>query len=68
MHKNRQVKEQGVIPIGTCSLEKVISYRSLAKEHPWAEHLTSLPKRGVGTPLSISISNNERVLTTTDCP
>ena len=23
-------------------------YRSLAKEHPLADHLTSLPKRGVG--------------------
>ena len=24
-------------------------YRSLMKEHPWAEHLTSLPKRRVDT-------------------
>ena len=23
-------------------------YRSLMKEHPWADHLTSLPKKGVG--------------------
>ena len=23
-------------------------YCSVAKEHPWAEHLTSQPKRGVG--------------------
>ena len=32
-------------------------YCSLAKEHPWGKHLTSLPKRGVGT-----------VLTTKECP
>ena len=29
-------------------------YRSLAKEHPWVEHLTSLPKRGVGALLYVS--------------
>ena len=28
-------------------------YCSLAKERPWAEHLTSLLKRGVGTLLSV---------------
>ena len=28
-------------------------YCSLAKERPWAEHLTRLPKRGVGALLSI---------------
>ena len=29
-------------------------YRSLMKERPWVEHLTSLPKRGVGTLPSVS--------------
>ena len=35
-------------------------HRSLANEHPWAEHLTSLPKHGVGTLLSVSTFNHER--------
>ena len=35
-------------------------YCSLTKERPWAEHLTSLPKRGVGTLLSVSAINHER--------
>ena len=30
-------------------------YRSLAKERPWAEHLTSLPIKGVGAVLSVFI-------------
>ena len=29
-------------------------YRHLVKERPWVEHLTSLPKRGVGAMLSVS--------------
>ena len=36
------------------------NYRSLPKEHPWAEHLTSLPKRGVGTLSTISAFDHER--------
>ena len=35
-------------------------YRSLAKKGPWAEHLTSLPKRGVGTLSTVSAFNHER--------
>ena len=35
-------------------------YRSLVKECPWAEHLISLPKWGVGTLLSVSAFNYER--------
>ena len=40
-------------------------YRSLAKEHPWAEHLTSLPKGeggvgGGGGLASVSKFNHER--------
>ena len=38
-------------------------YRSLAKKGPWAEHLTSLPKRGVGTLSTVSALNHERVPT-----
>ena len=30
------------------------------KELSWAEHLTSLPKRGVGALLSVSAFNHER--------
>ena len=30
-------------------------YHSLVKEHPWAEHLTSLPKKRVGA-LSVCVS------------
>ena len=30
----------------------------LTREHPWAEHLTSLSKRGVGTLSSVSIFNH----------
>ena len=41
----------------------VAYYRSLSKERPWAEHLTSLPKRGVGTVSNISTFNYERALT-----
>ena len=36
-------------------------YRSLAKEGPWAEHLTSLSKRVVGALSSVSAFNLERV-------
>ena len=36
-------------------------YRSLAKKGPWAEHLTSLPKMGVGALLTVStLTTNER--------
>ena len=35
-------------------------YCSLVKQHPWMEHLTSLPKRGVGTLLSVSTFNHKR--------
>ena len=34
--------------------------RSLAKEGQLAEHLTSLPNRGVGTLLSVSAFKNEK--------
>ena len=49
-----------------CTLWPVTSiciYRSLAKKGPWAEHLTSLPKRGVGALLTVSAFNHERVST-----
>ena len=36
-------------------------YHSLVKEHPLAEHLTSLLKRGVGTLSSVSAFNHKRV-------
>ena len=36
-------------------------YRSLAKECPWAEHLTSLPRKGVGALSSVSTFNHEGV-------
>ena len=38
----------------------VCTYHSLAKECPWAEHLSSPSKRGVGALLSVSASNHER--------
>ena len=38
-------------------------YHSLAKKGPWVEHLTSLPKRGVGALLTVSAFNHERVPT-----
>ena len=37
-------------------------YRSLTKEYPWADHLASLPKRGVGALLCVLH------LTTKECP
>ena len=36
-------------------------YHSLAKERPWTEHLTSLPKRGVGALSSVSTFKHKRV-------
>ena len=36
------------------------TYRNLVKERTWAEHLTSLPKQGVGALLSVSAFNHER--------
>ena len=38
-------------------------YRSLAKKGPWAQHLTSLPKSGVGALSTGSAFNHERVPT-----
>ena len=35
-------------------------YLSFMKEHPWVEHLTCLPKRGMGTLLSVSAFYHER--------
>ena len=35
-------------------------YCILTKELPWVEHLTSLPRRGVGVVLSVSAFNHER--------
>ena len=35
-------------------------YRSLAKQRPWAEHLTSLSKRGVNALSSVSAINHKR--------
>ena len=35
-------------------LIKEMQYCSLPKDRPWAEHLTSMPKRGVGALLSVS--------------
>ena len=35
-------------------------YRSLTKKHLWPEHLTSLPKRVVGTLSSVSAFDRER--------
>ena len=35
-------------------------HRSLAKERPWAEHLTSLPKNGVGAFLIVFALNHKR--------
>ena len=35
-----------------------VQYCSLTKEYPWVEHLTSLPKRGVGTVSSVSAFNH----------
>ena len=38
-------------------------YHSLAKKGPWVEHLTSLPKRGVGALSTVSAFSHERVPT-----
>ena len=38
-------------------------YHSLAKKGPWAEHLASLPKWGVGTLSTVSTFNHERAPT-----
>ena len=35
-------------------------YRSLAKECPWTEHLSSLLKIGVGALLSVSLFNHKK--------
>ena len=35
-------------------------YCNLRKEGPWVEHLTSLPKRGMGALLSVFACNHER--------
>ena len=39
-------------------------YHSLPKERPWAEHLTSLPKRGVGALSTVSAFNQEKSYST----
>ena len=46
---------------GITNNNKLLEYCSLMKEHPWAEHLTSLSKRGAGALLSVSAFNHERV-------
>ena len=48
----------------------IATYQSLAKEHPWAEHLTSLPKRCVGALSCLSTTMKEPpcMLTATHCP
>ena len=38
-------------------------YHSLRKERPWAEHLTSSSKRGMGALLSVAACDHERVPT-----
>ena len=45
------------------SVTSVLQYRSVAKKGPWTEHLTSLPKRGMGTLSTVSAFNHERVPT-----
>ena len=35
-------------------------YCSLVKEHPWAEHLTSMPKRGMGALLNATTFSHKR--------
>ena len=37
-----------------------MNYHSLPKKGPWAEHLTSLPKRGVGALSTVSAFNHEK--------
>ena len=37
-----------------------LTNHSLTKERPWVEHLTSPPKRGVGSLLSVSAFNHEK--------
>ena len=39
---------------------QVLLYHSLTKKYPWAEHLISLPKRGVGALSSVSTFNHKR--------
>ena len=39
---------------------RLYTYFSLMKEYPWAEHLTSPSKRGVGALLSVSAFNHKR--------
>ena len=38
-----------------------VYYDSLAKEHAWAEHHTSLQKRGLRTLLNVSVLNHKKV-------
>ena len=42
-----------------CGKQKLY-YRSLTKKGPWAEHLTSLPKRWVGALSTVSAFNHKR--------
>ena len=54
---NRVYRDSPGIP----NNNKLPEYCSLMKEHPWAEHHTDVPKRGVGTLLSVSAFNHKRV-------
>ena len=55
---------ESVVYISTkISMPIELYMRCLAKEHLWAAHLTSLPKRGVITLSSVSTFNYERVPT-----
>ena len=60
LHKIILCSQEGVLLpftlFSACSAKPIqrLNYCSLAKECPWAEHLTSLPKRGLGALLSVS--------------
>ena len=45
------------------NLEMYSNYHSLQKKSLWAEHFTSLPKRGVGALSTVSAFNHKRVPT-----
>ena len=57
-HKRLKIREIRKIKRPTKILRYTV-YHILAKECPWAEHLTSLPKRGVGALSSVSGFNHE---------
>ena len=56
MHSCEILKKEPKVSI-TCIYASIHIYRSLAKERPWVEYITSLPKRGVGALLSVSAFN-----------